>query len=198
MEGRPRELLLGREGGPARPGAGRQGGVDERPAPRRGRHPGTAPIVTRDLRGLVKVNPIANWSTSTCRATSPTTTSRSTRCSSRATPRSAASPAPAGPPTPATPLGPLGGQGQDGVRHPHVGSPRRAGASLGRPMTRSGGVMRTAGPACDPVRRPRPASRWTAAQPATNRGGPAAAMTPGRARRWRCRHLWPPAPARPG
>ena len=43
VEGRPRELLLGGEGRPARPGARRQGGVDERPAPRRGRHPGRAP-----------------------------------------------------------------------------------------------------------------------------------------------------------
>ena len=58
LEGRPGELLLGGQGRPARPGPRRQGGLDERPAPRRGRHPrASAPIVARDLRGLVKVNP---------------------------------------------------------------------------------------------------------------------------------------------
>ena len=37
--GRPGELLLGRQGRPARPGPRRQGRLDERPAPRRGRQP---------------------------------------------------------------------------------------------------------------------------------------------------------------
>ena len=41
VEGRPRELLLGGQGRPARPGAGRQVGVDVRAAPRRGRHAGS-------------------------------------------------------------------------------------------------------------------------------------------------------------
>ncbi len=40
VEGRPGELLLGGEGRPARPGPAGQVGVDERPAPQRGRHPG--------------------------------------------------------------------------------------------------------------------------------------------------------------
>ena len=36
---------------------------------------GQAPIVARDLRGLVKVNPLATWTRrTTSRATSPTTT----------------------------------------------------------------------------------------------------------------------------
>ena len=39
-----------------------QGGLDERPAPRARPPPAAkAPIVARDLRGLVKVNPLATW-----------------------------------------------------------------------------------------------------------------------------------------
>ena len=62
VAGRPRQLLLRCQGGPARARAGRQAGLDERAAPQRGSDPGQAsPIVRRDLRGLVKVNPLANW-----------------------------------------------------------------------------------------------------------------------------------------
>ena len=41
-------------------------------------------------RGLIKVNPIADWSTETLRPTSPPTISRSIRCTRRASSRSAA------------------------------------------------------------------------------------------------------------
>ena len=59
VEGRPGQLLRLRQGGPAGAGAGRQAGLDERAAPAGGAAPGPdAPIVSRDRRGLVKVNPI--------------------------------------------------------------------------------------------------------------------------------------------
>ena len=43
LEDRPGQLLLGAEGPTARPGAGRQGRLDERHPPGRGRHPGHRP-----------------------------------------------------------------------------------------------------------------------------------------------------------
>ena len=80
VEGRPRELLLGGEGRPARPRARRQGGVDERAAARRGRDsrtrrrssPATSAGWSRSTRS--RRGPTWTWP-----ATSPTTTSRSTR-----------------------------------------------------------------------------------------------------------------------
>ncbi len=62
VAGRPGELLLGGQGRPARPGpAGKaawMSGLRRAEADSRV----TAPIVARDLRGLMKVNPIATWS----------------------------------------------------------------------------------------------------------------------------------------
>ena len=71
----PGELLLGREGRPARPGPRGQGGVDERPAPRGGRHPRPGadrrprPARPREGQPARHVEP-----SRTSTATSPTTT----------------------------------------------------------------------------------------------------------------------------
>ena len=59
---RPGQLLHLGQGRPAGAGPRRQVGLDERAAPARVATPGAeAPIVGRDRRGLVKVNPMANW-----------------------------------------------------------------------------------------------------------------------------------------
>ena len=86
VEGRPRELLLGHQGRPARPGAGRQGGVDERPAPGRGRPaPKRADHRPRPA-GPGEGQPHRHLERPRRRrATSPTTTSPSTRWCTRAT-----------------------------------------------------------------------------------------------------------------
>ena len=102
--GRSRELLLGGQGRPARPGPGRQGGLDERPAPGRGGQPGDGPDRRPRPAGPGQDQPASpRGPTRTSTATSPTTTSSSTRSPSRATRRSAACPAPARSPTARTP-----------------------------------------------------------------------------------------------
>ena len=118
----PDELLRDAQGRAARPGPRRQAGLDDRPAPGRAPTPGpTRRSSHLDLRGLVKVNPLATWTDDDIAAYTPTTTCSRTRSSRRATRRSAAGPAP-GPSTdgddPA--LRPLGRPRQDGVRPPRL------------------------------------------------------------------------------
>ena len=78
-------------------GPGGQGGLDDRPPPRRGAAPGpNAPIVAYDVgRGLVKVNPLATWTDLDVDGLHPRPRPpRCTRSPTAATPRSAAGRAP--------------------------------------------------------------------------------------------------------
>ena len=75
--------------------------------------------MTRDLRGLVKVNPIATWSDLDVQGYIADHDVPVNPLLHQGYARSAASRARHCPPTPATPLGPLGRPGQDGVRGIH-------------------------------------------------------------------------------
>ncbi len=118
VAGRPRELLLGGQGRPARPGPRRQGGLDERAAPGRGRQPGAGADRGPRPAGPGQGQPDrhldrprrAGLHRRPRRPGEPAASRRATR-------RSAACPARCSPPTPDDPRsGRWAGREQDGVR----------------------------------------------------------------------------------